>query len=235
MEELFIAIREAAITIATPNWATALSGAASFGAILVAIVVAFTQNKIAKEQSGIMQKQTEIVQEQAETTKRQTEIVKRQAGISEQQNKISLFKERYAVYCECRKVISLGKQLEDVKLDYEITKEIHSQILAATLVSTDYLFGTKFCTNKHVAREAWLEFLAQIQLSEYRIKEAIFLFHDIEEKDIDDLIQSWRLFVSCLLIDTQSLAPYDKDNFSEKCAKFSDKYIKQMENALNLK
>ena len=70
MDEILIAIQEAANTIAAPNWADILSVCFSLAAVFVAGVVACKQNKISREQ----------------------------ASIADKQNKIALFEERLEIY-----------------------------------------------------------------------------------------------------------------------------------------
>lgn len=77
MDELLVAIQEAANTIAAPNCADKLSVLLSLLAILAAGFVAWRQNKISREQ---------------------TEISKRQTEIADRQNKIALFEKRHEIY-----------------------------------------------------------------------------------------------------------------------------------------
>lgn len=84
MDEILVAIQEAANTIATPNWADIISVCFSLFAIIVAGIVGWRQNK----------------------------IVLKQAEISEQQNKIALFEKRYAVYHELTKIVGIGEALD---------------------------------------------------------------------------------------------------------------------------
>lgn len=84
MEEILIAIQEAADTIATPNWADILSVCFSLAAVFVACVVAWRQNKVSREQTEISKKQAEISREQA--------------AIADKQNRIALFEKRFEIY-----------------------------------------------------------------------------------------------------------------------------------------
>ena len=95
MDELLVAIQNAANTIAAPNWAAIISAIFSFVAIIVAGVVAWKQNKIAENQD---------------------KLVERQIGISEQQNRIALFEKQYAVYHELIKIISIGEELDSQQM-----------------------------------------------------------------------------------------------------------------------
>lgn len=84
MDEILVAIQEAANTIAAPNCADKLSVFLSFLAILAAGFVAWRQNKISREQTEISKKQTEISQEQV--------------AIADKQNRIALFEKRFEIY-----------------------------------------------------------------------------------------------------------------------------------------
>lgn len=75
--EIFVAIQEAAKTVATPNWADKLSIVVSLIAVVVAGFVAWKQIGITKEQMKIANKQ---------------------ADISKEQNKISLLEKRIEVF-----------------------------------------------------------------------------------------------------------------------------------------
>lgn len=79
MDEILVAIQEAANTIATPNWADKLSALLSLLAIFAAGIVAWRQNKISREQ---------------------TEISKQQMSIADKQNKIALFEKssKYMIF-----------------------------------------------------------------------------------------------------------------------------------------
>ncbi len=90
-EKILAAIKGAANTIATPNWATILSAIASIGAILAAVIIAIKQAKIAKKQN---------------------EIAEKQAEISDQQNKIALFEKKYDVFCELFKIVNISDQID---------------------------------------------------------------------------------------------------------------------------
>lgn len=70
MDELFVAIQEAANTIAAPNWADKMAAFCSLFAVVVAGIIACKQNKISEKQTNI----------------------------AENQNKIALFEERLEIY-----------------------------------------------------------------------------------------------------------------------------------------
>lgn len=91
MENLLIEIQNAAKVIATPNCAAWISAIAALSAVVVAVVVAFMQNRISQKQN---------------------EISKQQVKIAEQQNKIALFKERYLVYCELCKFFGICAEMK---------------------------------------------------------------------------------------------------------------------------
>ena len=60
MDELLVAIQEAANTIATPNWADILGVCFSLMAVIVACLVALKQNEISRKQTDIADKQNKI-------------------------------------------------------------------------------------------------------------------------------------------------------------------------------
>ena len=70
MDEILVAIQDAANTIATPNWADILGVCFSLAAVIVACGVA----------------------------KKQTEISRKQTDIADKQNKIALFEKRFEIY-----------------------------------------------------------------------------------------------------------------------------------------
>lgn len=77
MDELLVAIQDAANAIATPNWADIMGVFLSLFAIIVAGFVAWRQNEISRKQ---------------------TEILKKQTSISDKQNRIALFEKRFEIY-----------------------------------------------------------------------------------------------------------------------------------------
>lgn len=94
MDELLVAIQNAANTIATPNWADILGVFVSLAALFVAGFVAWRQNKILK---------------------RQTEIMSTQTSIADNQNKIALFEKRLEIYdllSSCRSSALILKAVE---------------------------------------------------------------------------------------------------------------------------
>lgn len=84
MDELILAIQEAANTIASPTWADIMGVFLSFVAIVVAFIVAFMQYKILKRQTNILDKQTSIVD--------------KQTSIADRQNQIALFEKRLEIF-----------------------------------------------------------------------------------------------------------------------------------------
>lgn len=60
MDELLVAIQEAAKTIAAPNWADIVSVGFSLLAVIVAGIVAWRQNEISRKQTSIADKQNRI-------------------------------------------------------------------------------------------------------------------------------------------------------------------------------
>lgn len=100
MDELLVAIQEAADTIAAPNWADIMSVCFSLAAVVVACIVAWRQNEISREQTEISKKQTEISQEQA--------------AIADKQNRISLFEKRFEIYdilSACRSSVQIAETI----------------------------------------------------------------------------------------------------------------------------
>ena len=71
------ALVEAVQSVATPTWADIATALIAFLALIGTIVMAFLQNRIAKQQ---------------------TIIAAKQADIADQQNKIALFEKRYTLY-----------------------------------------------------------------------------------------------------------------------------------------
>lgn len=60
MDEILVAIQDAANTIAAPNWADILGVCFSLGAVIVACLVAWRQNEISRKQTDIADKQNKI-------------------------------------------------------------------------------------------------------------------------------------------------------------------------------
>lgn len=60
MDEIVVAIQNAANTIATPNWADIMSVCFSLAAVIVACIVAWRQNEISRKQTSIADKQNRI-------------------------------------------------------------------------------------------------------------------------------------------------------------------------------
>lgn len=60
MDEILVAIQNAANTIAAPNWADILSVCFSLAAVFVACIVAWRQNEISRKQTEIADKQNRI-------------------------------------------------------------------------------------------------------------------------------------------------------------------------------
>ena len=60
MDEIVVAIQNAANTIATPNWADIMSVCFSLAAVVVACIVAWRQNEISRKQTDIADKQNKI-------------------------------------------------------------------------------------------------------------------------------------------------------------------------------
>ena len=217
MEELLFAIKDAADTIAAPNWAVAISALAAVGTVFVAVLIALKQIKIAKEQNEITKKQNEIAQKQIE--------------ISEQQNKIALFKERYSVYCELQKNVRFGKE---VKKMFDTTAEEYSVSSISILNMGLLVFGFKPSTESPSLEELSIELTVRIESSKYLVKQAIFLFDDIEEKDIDDLFNSLLGYIASLVV-FKDFAPGNGNHISSTCERFCDKYMKKIERTLNLR
>ena len=78
MEDLYVEIQNAADKIASPNWAAQMSAITSLfavvfalAAMIVTIIVARNQNKIAEQQNSVAQEQAKISQKQAEITEQQ--------------------------------------------------------------------------------------------------------------------------------------------------------------------
>lgn len=212
-KEILDAIQKAAETIATPNCAVWLSAVAAIGAVVVAIIVAVRQNNIAGKQTDI--------------AKKQTEIAKIQAEISEQQNKIALFKERYAVYCEIRKIINISGQI--VERGKRRKEELFHDI--------EIIYNIKFTNQEGILQ--WVAMLSQIKRSEYIIMQSTFLFPTVDEKDIVGLIEVWIEYMAYLLNDrTKRYVDPEAEReklFVEECDKFFDKYGDLIEEQLNLK
>lgn len=217
MGELLLAIKDAADTIAAPNWAVAISAFAAVGTVLVAVLIALKQIKIAKEQNEITKKQNEIAQKQIE--------------ISEQQNKIALFKERYSVYCELQKSVRFGKE---VKKLFDTIVQGYSVSSISILNIGLLVFGLKPSTESPSLEELSLALTVQIESSKYLVKQAIFLFDGIEEKDIDDLFNSLLGYIVSLVV-FKDFAPDNGDHISSTCERFYDKYMKKIERTLNLR
>lgn len=86
MDELLVAIQDAANTIAAPNWADIMSVCFSLLAVVVAGIIAWRQNEISKKQTFI----------------------------AENQNKIALFEKRFEIYeilSACRSSAHIIKML----------------------------------------------------------------------------------------------------------------------------
>lgn len=60
MDEILVAIQEAADKIAAPNWADIMSVCFSLAAVVVACIVAWRQNEISRKQTDIADKQNKI-------------------------------------------------------------------------------------------------------------------------------------------------------------------------------
>lgn len=209
--EILAAIQKAADTIATPNWAAIASVVISFLAVIVATGVAIY---VAKKQNKITEKQTEIALKQAE--------------IAEQQNKIALFQERYSVYRETMKVQSISLQISSfgVKKRTILLHEIEA------------IYGVQFPIEESPLDLA-VSFISQIKASEYIIRQAVFLFRNIEEEDINGLMDAWIEYAIYLskgdtstLVDPNGVA---EKAFIEKCNNFYSKYSATIEDQLDLR
>lgn len=217
MEELLFAIKDAANTIAAPNWAVAISAFAAVGTVLVAIIIASKQIQLAKEQNEI--------------TKRQNEIAQKQIEISEQQNKIALFKERYSVYCELQKIISFGRSVNNTELAYDAKAEERSKFTIGILKTGLSIFGMEPSKEYTSSDELYLVLYMRIESSRYLVKQAIFLFSDMEEEDIDGLVKSLLFY----LFQLTSYGVNDGHSISRTCEEFCDKYMMKIERMLNLR
>ena len=94
MEEILVAIQEAANTIATPNWADIMSACCSLLAVFVACFVAKRQNEISRKQ---------------------TEILGLQTSIADKQNRIALFEKRLEIYdilSSCKASVQMLKSIK---------------------------------------------------------------------------------------------------------------------------
>ena len=87
MDEILVAIQDAANTIAAPNWADIMSVCFSLAAVIVACIVAWRQN----------------------------EISRKQASMADKQNRIALFEKRFEVYeilSSCRSSARIINQVD---------------------------------------------------------------------------------------------------------------------------
>lgn len=104
MDEILIAIQNAANTIAAPNWADIAGVCVALAAVFVAFVVACRQNKIMKKQ---------------------TEIMNAQASIAEYQNKIALFEKRLEIYDILLSCSLSAEALNDIEDDKSVLKRFY--------------------------------------------------------------------------------------------------------------
>ena len=144
MDDLFLAIRDAANTIAAPSWADIVGVFVSLAALFVAGFVAWRQNIILK---------------------RQTEIMSTQTSIADNQNKIALFEKRLEIYdllASCKVSVETMKMIgnnDDVL-----------EILFALLVRNSTVFQ-KF--NRSVARINLMKCYAVLQRAPFFFSEEI--------------------------------------------------------------
>lgn len=110
MDELLIAIQNAANTIATPNWADIMGVCLSLLAVIVACFVAWRQNEILIKQIKISMKQNEIS--------------KKQASIADKQNRIALFEKRLEIYDILFSCKSSASALRDIEKNEDILEHL---------------------------------------------------------------------------------------------------------------
>lgn len=238
MDEILVAIQDAANTIATPNWADILSTIFSFAAIVVAGVIAWRQNKIAEEQTAIAAKQnefsaeqTQIAAKQMEFTKEQTQIaenqdklVERQIRISEQQNRIALFEKQYAVYRELAKIISIGEELDSQQMP------TRNQLLDALETSWGIIL-----THEQDTHAKSVAIVKKVIEAEQIIAQSIFLFPNVNEKDIDDLLYSAAEFMGSVFFgENTDFKDVSVKNFINASKDFKEKYYDMIVEELNL-
>lgn len=181
--EILAAIQKAAETIATPNWAAWLSAIAALGAVIVAIIIAIKQNKVAERQNEISKKQNEIAE-------KQTEIAEKQAKIAEQQNKIALFDKQYQVFAEIMKVIGIGQAIKTQP------KATLKWVLNTALVEFGYdpTIDTADTGKTHLDSMVVSHNLTSI-------KRAVFLFPEIEKEDVNKLCDKFFRFFCELILE----------------------------------
>lgn len=223
-EEILAAIQKAAETIATPNCAAWFSAVAAAIAVVVAIIVAIMQYRIYKKQNKIAEEQTVI-------SKKQNEIAESQAEIARQQNRITLFEKRYNVYCEFQKIFYVYEEVNDDKLNYD---KIDDRILVLNCIETIYGIDFKLeDETKHIPFKSFIYLLTQCSKSRYQIKQVTFLFSNVQENEVNDLLNAWESYISSLPNTNENVDRFAK-KFIKSCGYFKNKYAKAMEEQMNL-
>ncbi len=168
-----------------------------------------------------------VAWKQTKIANKQSEIAKEQADISDRQNKIALFEKKYEVYCELFKIINIGDQLDFTGP--------HSQF--SLLREIEVICGASFADEKNV--NAQLKgILTYIKKSEYVIRQSVFLFSCIAEKDIAELINA---LMECMIFILKSdkseidIGDYEISEFIRVSKAFTLKYLNSMEAELTLK
>lgn len=219
MENLLIEIQNAAKVIATPNCAAWISAIAALSAVVVAVVVAFMQNKISQKQN---------------------EISKQQMKIAEQQNKIALFKERYLIYCELCKFFGICSQIKIINTknqkplkDFDMEdKTIFLHVIEAIFVIN---LGIDFSDEEeYSSTKTTVQLLSQLQKSNYQIGQVSFLFSDVKASDIEDMLDTWANFIVFLTIPNKPLNDAG-EKFIKSCEHVENTYRKIIEDQLSLK
>lgn len=216
-EEILVAIKKAAETIARPNWAAIASVAVSFLAVIVAGFVAWRQSKIAIEQNKIAKKQNDIAASQAE--------------ISEQQNKIALFEKKYNAFIEISHVIRFGRAISNFP-------KIRLKWVIATELAT---FGCNPIIDTKDPKRTILDSIP-VSRTLTSIKQAIFLFPEIEKEDIEKLCSIFLHFLYELIIELstnpdttiEQFTSATKSDFIAVSEEFGTKYLSLIVQNLHL-
>lgn len=158
---------------------------------------------------------------------KQIEISKRQADISNKQNKIALFEKKYEVYCELFKVISIGGQIDDSK-PFSRFESLHE---------IEVIYGIDIAIDQGI-NDQLVSILTQVKLSEYIIRQSMFLFDYLTEADIDKLMEC---LMNCMIFIVKSRKEFinpktdDVRKFSSACKEFKESYLVKIETELSLK
>lgn len=216
-EEILAAIQQAADTIAAPNWVAIASVAISFLAVIVAGFVAWKQSKIAIEQNKIAKKQGDIAASQAE--------------ISEQQNKIALFEKKFFIYYEISKIVNLGQVIST-----------YPQTTLKWIIDTE--LASLGCTTAIDTKDPKKAILDSIFVSRTltSIKQAVFLFPEIEEKDVNELCKKYIRFFYAVIIEAstnpdttiEKFTSATKSDFIAVSEEFKTKYLSYIVQNLHL-